>query len=422
MRISKIDPDRARLAVKLARRIYSIRARRVAAGYVLRDPLARAGLWPWSVDPYPSYARIRARGPISRTSVPRVWVSMDHGVCKQVLRSRGFGTVRPVRSQAEAEVINMALLEMNPPDHTRLRRVAAPGFSPRRMASYETSIANVVHQLIDDAERQRTFDLQKSLAGPLPIAVISDLLGIPDTDVDTFTRWGTALGGALDGFRSMRHARRAYEAHAALKSLFTRLLDERRHAPRDDMLTILVQAEDDDRRVHADEVIPLCQFLLVAGFETTMHLIGNAVHHLMTHREQWQLLVEDPTRAMGAVEETLRFDAPVQLTSRVALETQKIAGEVIKPGSWVAIGLGGSGRDPKVFDRPDVFDIMREPGDHLAFASGVHYCIGAPLARLEAQIALRTLAERLPQLRQAGRAPVRTIGTLRGRPQIPLAC
>lgn len=418
MRQSPSTIHRARLAYAFMRDVYVERAKLLAGGYLMRDPIARFGLRPWHSDPYPLYEQVRARGPVSRTRTPGVWMTMDHGVGKSVLKSRSFGVLERERPQRKDGDVNLSLLEMNPPEHTRLRRVAAPAFTARRMAKYETSIEKVVHQLVDDAERQGQFDLQRTLAAPLPIAVISDLLGVPDADADTFTRYGTALGGVLDGIQSLRHARQAYAARDALQDMFSRLIEQRRTDPRDDMLTIL--AEQEGEGIRADEMLPLCQLLLVAGFETTVNLIGNAVHAMMQNPEQWRLLVEDPTLAASAVEETLRFDPPVQVTSRICLEDTEIAGNLIKKGRWVAIGLGGTGRDPKVFDRPAVFDITREPGDHLAFSSGIHYCVGAPLARLEAAVALRVLAERLPQLRAAGGAPVRRTRTIRGRRQIPL--
>lgn len=422
MQKPSIDGAAVRRGATFVRRIYTERAGQLFAGYVLRDPLVRTALRPWSNNPYPLYEQIRARGPLSQTSIPGVRVSMDHAICKQVLKSRGTGVVDP--RQAEVAVrgpqdIDLSLLQLDPPDHTRIRRVAAPAFTPRRMATYETNIEKVVHQLMDDAEREGTFDLQRTVSAPLPISVISDLLGVPDADTETFTRYGTALGSALDGIQSVRQARRVFEARDALEDMFTRLLADRRRDPQDDMLTMLGNAEGE--QLGADEILPLCQLLLVAGFETTVNLIGNAVHQLMEHPQQWRLLVEDPTLAEQVVEETLRFDPPVQFTSRVTNADLDLGGETLKDGRWVVLGLAGAGRDPAVWDRPNVFDITREPGDHLAFSSGIHYCVGAPLARLEATIALRVLAQRLPSLRAAGKAPVRPTRTIHGRSRIPLA-
>lgn len=411
--------ERARLAYSFMRDVYVEQAKRFAAGYFLKDPLARAGLRPWHSDPYPLYEQIRARGPLSRTRTPGVWISMDHDVCKSVLKSRAFGVVERERAQRSDGDVDLSLLEMNPPEHTRLRRVAAPAFTPRRMARYETSIEKVVHQLVDEAERQGRFDLQRTLSAPLPIAVISDLLGIPDADTETFTRYGTALGGVLDGIQSLRHARQAYAARDALQDMFTRLIEQRRADPQDDMLTLLTQQEGE--AIQPEEMLPLCQLLLVAGFETTVNLIGNSMHALTQNADQWRLLVDDPDLAATAVEETLRFDPPVQFTSRICFEESEIDGQLVKKDRWVAIGIGGTGRDPDAFERPNVFDITRAPTDHLAFSSGIHYCVGAPLARLEAQIALRVLAERLPGLHPAGRAPVRSTNTIRARQRVPLA-
>lgn len=409
-----------RMIRTFATTMYVEKAKRRYAAWVQADPLARAGLAPWHTDPYPMYEQVRARGPLSKTRVPGVRVSMDHDVCQAVLKSRDFGVVGREAPGRESGEIDLSLLDMNPPDHTRVRRVAAPAFTPRRMAAYETSIEKVVHQLLDDAEREGTFDLQRRLSAPLPIAVISELLGVPDADADTFLRYGTALGSALDGIQSMRHARRAYEAKYALERMFARLIEERRTDPRDDMITLLSQQEGE--AIKASEMLPLCQLLLVAGFETTVNLIGNAVHQLLRHPDQWELLAADPeTHAAGVVEETLRFEAPVQFTSRVAMRDTEIHGIDVPADRWVLIGLGGTGRDPKTFARPHEFDITRTDNtDHLAFSSGIHYCVGAPLARLEAQVALRLLAERMPRLRLAGTVPIRRSITIRGVQKLPV--
>lgn len=309
---------------------------------------------------------------------------------------------------------------MNPPDHTRLRRVAAPAFTPRRMAANESSIEKRVHHLLDAVD-QDGFDLQRSLAAPLPIAVISDLLGIPDEERNAFFRHGQALAATLDGIQGLRHARALQRSIAAFDEMFTRLIEQRRTDPREDMLSLLASAQDD--AITAEEMTPLCTLLLVAGFETTVNLIGNAVHQLMQRPEQWEALTQDPRgMASGAVEETLRFDSPVQFTSRTVLAPTELGGREMRAGRWIILGLGGANRDPDVFADPDRFDITRtDNSDHLAFSSGAHYCIGAPLARLEAEVALRILAERMPNLHQVGKAPLRRTNVLRGVRRLPVA-
>ncbi|MDE9366708.1 cytochrome P450 [Luteipulveratus sp. YIM 133132] len=414
-----MDLAELRLARTFATELYRAKLQTQYAGRIQRDPLARVGLRPWHRDPYPLYETVRARGPVSPGRFPGTFASATHAVCKDVLRSREWGTSareQPGRSSGE---FDLSLLELNPPDHTRLRRVAAPAFTPRRMASYEPSIEKQVHTYLDSAARQGRFDLQRTLAAPLPIMVISELLGIPDADSDTFMRYGTALGKALDGIGSMRHAHQAFGAKQALEQMFTRLLAEREADPRDDLLTML--AGEKGSGIRPEEMLPLCQLLLVAGFETTVNLIGNAVHQLMRHPEQWRMLADDPSLAPRVVEETLRYDPPVQFTSRVALQDNEIGGHPFRSGEWLITVIGGANRDPEAFARPDEFDITRTDGsDHLAFSAGVHYCVGAPLARLEAEVALRVLAERMPGLRLAGRVPMRTSRVIRGVRRLPL--
>jgi len=417
---SPISLAEIRLARSFAAELYLAKLQTQIDGRLRGDPLARVSLYPWHADPYPLYDQIRGRGLLVPGRMPGYWSTAHHAVCKEVLGSRAFGTEGregPGRSSGE---FDLSILEMNPPDHTRLRKVAAPAFRPRRMESYRPGVEKRVHLLLDEAERKGTFDLTRALAAPLPIRVISELLGVPDADEDTFIRYGTALGTALDGLKSMRHAHEAFGAKNGLEQMFTRLLEERSRQPREDMLSILAAERGDT--IHPDEILPLCQLLLVAGFETTVNLIGNAVHALMLHRDQWQILVEEPTRAADVVEETLRYDSPIQFTSRVALQDTEAGYHRIPKGNWVVTALGGANRDPEVFARPDVFDITRtDNSDHLAFSSGIHYCLGAPLARIEAEIALRVLAERMPRLRLAGKVPMRRSTTIRGVRSLPVA-
>ncbi|WP_265444810.1 cytochrome P450 [Flexivirga meconopsidis] len=416
---SPIDWQELRLARAFAGQLYSAKLKTQLDARLRGDPLARVGLTPWHGDPYPLYDQVRERGELSRGRLPGTWVTATHAVCKDVLKNRDFGTVGREGVGRESDEFDLSMLEKNPPDHTRLRRVAAPAFTPRRMASYETSIDKTVHSMLDRVPAGETFDLQRAVSAPLPINVISDLLGVPDADADRFTRYGTALGKALDGIKSMRHAHQAYGAKLALERMFSRLLQERAADPRDDLLSVL--AAERGETIRPEEILPLCQLLLVAGFETTVNLIGNAVHALLRHPGQWQLLVDDPSLAAAAIEETLRWDPPIQFTSRVAMQETEIANTVVKKGYWVVTALGGANRDPAAFGRPNDFDITRtDGGDHLAFSSGIHYCLGAGLARLEGEIALRAIAERMPRLHLAGKVPMRRTTTIRGVRSLPV--
>jgi cytochrome P450 len=392
------------------------RAQMAFHGYLRGDPMAQLLLRPGWQDPYPVYERLRATGPIAPTRLGN-WVTTGHPETSQVLRDRRVG-VRAVDGPAPQAGMDLSFLERDPPDHTRLRRLAAPAFSPRQMTSYRPRIEQVAADLVDRAAGRDGFDLVSDIAAPLPIAVITDLLGIPDADAAEFARYGATIGGALDGVRSLRHARALMIANARLEQMFDGLFELRRHEPADDLISRLVSA--DHVRIQPAELVPICVLLLIAGFETTVNLIGNAIHALLDHPEQWQALRHDPALAPRVVEETLRFDAPVQRTARVALEPLEIGGASVAPGQWVLTLIGAANRDPAVYPRPAVFDITRDhPAEHLAFSSGIHYCLGAPLARLEAEVALATVAERLDLVR-SGRVTRRRGGTIRGLRHLPV--
>ncbi|MFD3684016.1 cytochrome P450 [Nocardiopsis sp. NPDC058631] len=355
---------------------------------------------PWRANPYPTYRRLRAQGPFA-TSRLGFRSANTYEAVSTLLRGREFGVQPPERMALpeQFDILDLSFLILDPPDHTRLRALARPAFSPRRMAGYRAEIEKITHELLDTALARRDFDLMRDLAQPLPIAVISRLLGVPEADDEQFVRIGRAIGGALDGARSARHLSRIDGAAAELDVLFGRLMAERRAAPREDVISALVTASDGGA-LTPTELRTMCRLLLVAGFETTVNLIGNGVMALLRHREQWERLVDDPGLAPGAVEEVLRFDSPVQMTTRWSHADTTVQGRPMRPGDYAMCLIGSANRDPERFTDPDRFDITREDAsDHLSFSSGVHYCLGAPLARLEGEVALRALAERLPRLR-----------------------
>jgi cytochrome P450 len=405
-------------ALSFAAQLYRQRADTVYAGYIQRDPMALLRLRPGRENPYAIYDRMRAGGPLVRTRLGN-WATTSHPICNQVLRERRLG-VRPLDARAAADdEFEMSFLSMNPPDHTRLRRLAQPAFSPKAVATYRDRIEGTVHDLLDRAGNE--FDLVAALAAPLPIAVITDLLGIPDADAEAFSRYGRVIGSALDGIRSLRHAADLQANDAKLRQLFTDLFELRRREPGDDIVSQLVAAEGD--QIKPAEMMPMCVLLLVAGFETTVNLIGNGVLALLDNPDQWRKLVDDPaTMAPRAVEEALRYDPPVQRTFRIAHETIELAGQEVHKGQLVSPLIGAANRDPEAYERADVFDIERTPGvDHLAFSSGIHYCLGQPLATLEATVAFQVLAERLPRLHRVGPVRRRNATIIRGPVSLPVA-
>jgi P450-derived glycosyltransferase activator len=396
-----------------AAQLYGEKARIVYSGYVRRDLMAQLHLRQGHADPYPIYEDIRERGTLVPTRVDGDWTTASHRVCDSVLRSRRFGVQPPDGS-------DISFLGMNPPDHTRLRRLVQPAFSPKAVASYRHRIERTVTGLLDRAAAAGEFDLVPAFSAPLPIAVITDLLGVPDANAEDFARYGAAIGSALDGIKSLRHAAELMANGVKLHELFEDLFEQRRHEPADDIISRLVTASED--QVKPDEMMPVCVLLLIAGFETTVNLISNCVLALLAHPGQWRDVCDAPQElAPKAVEETLRFDPPVQFTDRVALEPAEVEGQTVAKGQRLVTLIAGANRDPEVYTDPGTFNIHREaPAEHLAFSSGIHYCLGQPLARLEANIAIQLLAERMPSLAQGG--PVRRRGgtIIRGPLHLPV--
>lgn len=363
--------------------------------YPIWDPALRGeahGMW----------ARMREHDPVHTTIGPvtgnEIWLVTRYADCETLLRHPAVGK-QPEQAGLPAgtvigdELLARSMIQLDPPDHTRLRRLVNKAFTPRIIARLEPRIRELVDGMLDAAERRGNVELIADLAFPLPVTVIAELLGVPAGDRERFRAWTKA---ALTG-----DVVAAAEAHAAFGAYLDDLVVRRRAEPMDDLLSALVAAEDQGERLDHAELLGMVFLLLIAGHETTVNLIGNGVLALAEHPTAWAELVADPSLAPGVVEEVLRYDGPVEVAPvRFAYEDIEVAGTTIPRGALLGLVLLSANRDPAEFDDPDVFDLHRG-APHLAFGHGIHFCLGAPLARLEGAIAFQQLARRFPGLRLA---------------------
>ena len=384
-----------------------------------RSPAFRA-------NPYPFYDMLRAFAPIFYWQPWGMWFLTTHEDCHALLRDDRFGhlplsvAAAPPSQRALWQMQTNWLLTMNPPDHTRLRGLVQKAFTPRAVAQLRATIQRLTDALIDRMAEKEQVDVIADLAYPLPVAVICEMLGVPLADQGLFHAWSAALVRSLDLTDEPAVYNRASVAAAEMTAYFDALLAERRAQPQTDILSALVAAEEAGDRLTTEELFGTCALLLVAGHETTVNLIGNGTLALLRHPDQWQRLRDEPGLIASAVEELLRYDSPVQLTSRAALIDVTYKGQRFPRGTFVTFLLGAANHDPAVFADPTRLDVGRANNRHLAFGGGIHYCLGAPLARLEGEIALGTLARRLPTLALAGGPPVyRDNVALRGLEALP---
>ncbi|MFE0700322.1 cytochrome P450 [Streptomyces sp. NPDC058872] len=350
-------------------------------------------------NPYPVYAKLRESGPVHEVRMPdgfRFWLVVGHDEGRAALadprlaKSPSVIGVRP----SEEDIIGVHLLSADAPDHTRLRRLVTAEFTGRRAEGLRPRIERLTHELADAMEPAGRADLVDAYAFPLPVTVICELLGVPTEDRETFRGWSNELVSPTDE-QSMT------DAMVGLAGYLDALIEDKRCAgPAEDLLSGLIatRAEDGDR-LSATELRAMAYLLLLAGHETTVNLISNTVRNLLIHPEQLAALRADPELLDGAIEESLRYEGPVETsTVRFTREAVTVGDTVIPAGQNVLVGIGALARDPGRFPEPDRFDIRRDTRGHLAFGHGIHYCLGAPLARLEGRIALRTLLERFPRL------------------------
>ncbi len=386
----------------------------------LLDPANRA-------DPYPVYAQIRERGPLTLPDYD-LTVFSSYQDCEDVLRHPSSGSDRLKSSAAQREIADgnvvrplgePGFLFLDPPDHTRLRKLVSKAFVPRVVKALEPDITALVDSLLDSVASTGHFDVIADLAYPLPVAVICRLLGVPLEDEPQFSRASglmaqlldpfiTFTGQAADGFEGR------LQAGLWLREYLRDLITRRRSDPADDLMSGLVHVEESGDQLTEEEIIATCSLLLVAGHETTVNLIANAILAMLRQPAQWAAMRQDPARVSAVVEETLRYDPPVQLVGRIAVDDMTIGDTAVAKGDVMMLLLAAAQRDPAAFDRPDDFDPDRESIRHLGFGKGPHFCLGAPLARLEASVALSAVTARFPYARMDGEPQYKQNLTLRG--------
>ncbi|MFG2874839.1 cytochrome P450 [Streptomyces sp. NPDC048337] len=380
----------------------------------------------FNADPYPFYAALRSAGPVHRVVLggERSWLVVGHEEARQALNHPALskdwlGTELFGNTPASAAASNM--LEADPPHHTRLRRLVAREFTPRRVEALRPRVQEVTDELLDAlaAAPDRRADLIAALAAPLPMTVICELLGVPDLDRARFRFWSGEIVAPVDPAGTDGRVLEQMTAY------LYELVEAKAKTPGDDLLSALIRTRDEDGdQLSPEELIGMAFLLLVAGHETTVNLIGNGVRALLAHPDQLAALRADPDGLIeGAVEEMLRYDGPVQhATYRFARTDLEIGGIRIETGSSVVVALAAADRDPSRFAEPDVFDIRRPAQGHVAFGHGIHFCLGAPLARMEGRVAIRTLLDRFPTLSPTPDTPPDWLpGTLmRGVTRLPV--
>ncbi len=379
-------------------------------------------------DPYPAYAALRERGQAHRSRLMNAWVFGRYPDVDAILRDwqRFSSDGRRAKTPGRRTVIPdpgpvPSMLSLDPPDHRRLRALVSKAFTPRAVSALEPHVRNLMHELLDNVEDLSSFDLMDAVARPLPVIVIAEMLGVPPEDRIRFRGWSDKRARVLEPTITAEERADAVHASHALDAYFTPIIQERRAAPRDDILSGLVQAEEEGDRLDEQEMLTMLRLLLVAGNETTVNLIGNGMLALLRHPEQLQRLRDDPSLIPSAVEELLRYDSPVQLDLRRIVEDCEVNGFPVKKGEDMVLLIGAANRDPGQFEDPDCLDVGREGNSHISFGRGIHACIGAALARLEARIAIEVLLERFSLIRLAAPPPrFRPSIVLRGLDSLPI--
>ena len=392
-------------------------------------------------NPYPIYDELRVNDPIHWSAENGYWIITRYAdIVAQVqndqLTSNRIGAHQS-RMPSEAKehfrpfftALGSWMLMIDPPDHTRLRGLVSKAFTPGVVENMRRRVQRLVDDMLASVQERGRMDLMTDLANPLPATVIAEMLGVPTTDQQQFEAWSDDIAHGLAGIDSARTKEElftlydlAQKSFLALSSYFREKVAELRVHPRENLLSALIRAEELGDRLTEDELFANCVLLMIAGHETTTNLIGNGVLALSRHPDQKDALARNPDAIVPAVEELLRYDSPVQKMGRIALADILIAGKQIKRGDLICFSFAAANRDPEQFAAPEQLDILRKPNRHLAFGHGLHYCVGAALARLEGQIAISTILSRLPGLRlETEDLEWNRNFTLRGLKSLPVA-
>lgn len=388
-------------------------------------------------DPYAFFDELRASEPIHQTPFG-VYLLSRHADATAVVRDpklsndernsdlfRTFQETNPIPPELSLDMDRVVMLFLDPPDHTRLRGLVSKGFTPRMVERLRARIQQIVDERLDAvaARGDGQMDLVTDLAYPLPVEIICELLGVPVEDQETFASWSGELAGAIDPdpLISPEQRVRIKVAGDAFIEYFASLIEQRRAQPADDLLSAMIAAEEDGDRLNEEELLGTALFLLIAGHETTVNLIGNGTLALLRHPDELERLRRDPALDRNAVEELLRYDSPVQITQRITVSDYDVGGVTLPSGQNLVPLLGAANRDPAVFPEPDRLDLGRDNAHrHVAFGGGHHFCLGAALARLEGAIAIGSLVRRFSRIELAGDPVRRTTFTLRGLEHLPV--
>ena len=371
-------------------------------------------------NPYPYYDWLRRERPVYYNERHDFWtLSRYQDVVKAVRKPEIFSSALGVGLDKR---YGMSMIAHDPPDHTRLRKLVVKAFTPRQIASYEPRIQAIIDGLLDDVIAKGAFELVEDLAIPLPVTVIAQILGVDPAYRREFKRWSDDVVNVTAGHATPEAREQLRGSWREFCAYFSDMLEARLHDPQDDVVTILAHAQEEGDTLTVMEFLNFCQLLLVAGNETTTNLIANGILAFNAFPEEAERLRDRPDLASRMVEEVLRYDTPVQVTFRTTMEEVALHGATIPANSKVALLWGSANRDPEAFAEPDRLDITRHPNPHVAFASGIHYCLGSSLARLEMRLAMQILMRRMRYLEIDPEGECKRIDTplLRGMQRLPM--